>query len=133
MSALEAPKDGYTWTAGAAQDLGRLRNAGVAQDPHYRLEPVPANVANVEVLSVNANAPYKTAKELLDAMAAQPGKISVATAGIHRPAIPPWKRSSTPPASNIARSPMTAAIRRWSPPSPGRPRSPPNRRSNRPT
>jgi tripartite-type tricarboxylate transporter receptor subunit TctC len=39
-------------------------------------------VANVQVIGVNAKAPYQSAKELLDAMKAQPGKISVATAGI---------------------------------------------------
>src|SRR4249919_2367283 len=28
-TALEAPKDGYTWTAGAAQDLGAYRTLGM--------------------------------------------------------------------------------------------------------
>ncbi len=40
------------------------------------------NVANVQVIGVNAAAPYKNAKELLDAMKAKPGQISVATAGV---------------------------------------------------
>jgi tripartite-type tricarboxylate transporter receptor subunit TctC len=68
-SALEAAKDGYTWTAGAAQDLGAYQTLG-------------SLVANVQVIGVNAKAPYQSAKELLDAMKAQPGKISVATAGV---------------------------------------------------
>jgi len=34
------------------------------------------------VIGVNPKAPYQNAKELLDAMKAQPGKISVATAGV---------------------------------------------------
>lgn len=80
-SALEAPKDGYTWTAGAAQDLGAYQTLGSLNAPitdwHLFL-----SVANVQVIGVNPKAPYQNAKELLDAMKAQPGKISVATAGV---------------------------------------------------
>ena len=80
-SALDAPKDGYTWTAGAAQDLGSYETLGMLKtkisDWHIFL-----NVANVQVIGVNAAAPYKNAKELLDAMKAKPGQISVATAGV---------------------------------------------------
>jgi tripartite-type tricarboxylate transporter receptor subunit TctC len=81
MSALDAPKDGYTWTAGAAQDLGAYETLGSLKtritDWHLFL-----SVANVQVLSVNPKSPYTTAKELVDAMTANPGKISVATAGV---------------------------------------------------
>lgn len=80
-SALEAPKDGYTWTAGAAQDLGAYQTLGSLNssiaDWHLFL-----SVANVQVIGVGPNTPYQSAKELLDAMKAQPGKISVATAGV---------------------------------------------------
>jgi tripartite-type tricarboxylate transporter receptor subunit TctC len=80
-SALEAPKDGYTWTAGAAQDLGAYETLGLLKtritDWNLYL-----NVANVSVISVNVNSPYKTVKELLDAMKAKPGQITVATAGV---------------------------------------------------
>ena len=80
-NALEAAKDGYTWTAGAAQDLGAYRSLGMLDtnlaDWHLFL-----HVANVPVVGVNANAPYKTMTELLDAMKAKPGQISVATAGV---------------------------------------------------
>ena len=80
-SALDAPHDGYTWTAGAAQDLGSYETLGMLKtkitDWHLFL-----NVANVQVIGVNANAPYKTAKDLLDAMKAKPGQIPVATAGV---------------------------------------------------
>jgi tripartite-type tricarboxylate transporter receptor subunit TctC len=41
------------------------------------------NVANVSTLSVNPSTPYKTANELIDAMRAKPGQISVATAGVN--------------------------------------------------
>jgi tripartite-type tricarboxylate transporter receptor subunit TctC len=80
-SALDAPKDGYTWTAGAAQDLGAYETLGMLKtrinDWHLFL-----NVANVQLLGVNPATPYKNAKELLDAMKAKPGQITVATAGV---------------------------------------------------
>ena len=80
-SALDAPKDGYTWTAGAAQDLGTYQTLGSLntsiKDWHLFL-----NVANIQVIGVNPKTTYNTAKELLDAMKAKPGQISVATAGV---------------------------------------------------
>jgi tripartite-type tricarboxylate transporter receptor subunit TctC len=80
-SALEAPKDGHTWTAGAAQDLGVYRALGMLEtnlaDWHLFL-----SVANVPLVGVNPNSPYKTMKDLLDAMKAKPGQITVATAGV---------------------------------------------------
>lgn len=80
-NAWEAPKDGYTWAAGAAGDLGTYVVLGMLDtkitDWHLYLD-----VANVAVVGVNADAPYKDFGELLSAMKASPGKISVATAGI---------------------------------------------------
>ncbi|MEO7393215.1 MAG: tripartite tricarboxylate transporter substrate binding protein [Ramlibacter sp.] len=79
--ALDAPKDGYTWTAGAAQDLGTYQTLGSLntsiKDWHLFL-----NVANIQVIGVNPKTPYNNAKDLLDAMKAKPGQISVATAGV---------------------------------------------------
>jgi tripartite-type tricarboxylate transporter receptor subunit TctC len=79
--ALDAPKDGYTWTAGAAQDLGSYETLGMLKtrisDWHLFL-----NVANVQLIGVNPNTPYKSPKDLLDAMKAKPGQITVATAGV---------------------------------------------------
>src|SRR5215211_2126717 len=80
-SALDAAKDGYTWAAGAAQDLGTDQTLG-SLDTSIKDWNLFLSVANVQVIGVNAKAPYQSAKELLDAMKAQPGKISVATAGI---------------------------------------------------
>jgi tripartite-type tricarboxylate transporter receptor subunit TctC len=81
MSALEAAKDGYTWTAGAAQDLGAYETMGSLKT---RLSDwnLFLSVANVSVLSVNPKTPYMNAKDVLDAMKAEPGKIPVATAGV---------------------------------------------------
>jgi tripartite-type tricarboxylate transporter receptor subunit TctC len=80
-SAMDAPKDGYTWTAGAAQDLGAYQALGSVntsiKDWHLFL-----NVANIQVIGVNPQRPWKNAKELLDDMKKRPGQISVATAGV---------------------------------------------------
>src|SRR3954464_1571869 len=80
-SALDAPKDGYTWTAGAAQDLGAYQSLGSVntsiKDWHLFL-----NVANIQVIGVNPARPWKNAQELLDDMKKRPGQISVATAGV---------------------------------------------------
>ena len=80
-SALDAPKDGYTWTAGAAQDLGAYESLGSVntsiKDWHLFL-----NVANIQVIGINPQRPWKNAKELLDDMKKRPGQISVATAGV---------------------------------------------------
>ena len=41
------------------------------------------SVANVSTLSVNPNTPYKSVDDLISAMKAKPGQVSVATAGIN--------------------------------------------------
>ncbi|MBI4274383.1 MAG: tripartite tricarboxylate transporter substrate binding protein [Rhizobiales bacterium] len=81
-NALEAPKDGYTWTAGAAKDLGTYIVSGLLDTKiaDWRLY---LSVANVSVLGVNPNTPYKSAQDIVNAMKAKPGQVSVATAGIN--------------------------------------------------
>ena len=79
-NAWDAPRDGYTWTAGAAQDLGAYQslgmlNAGI-KDWHLFL-----NVANVPVVSVNPSTSYQNIKQLIDAMKIKPD-LKVATAGV---------------------------------------------------
>jgi tripartite-type tricarboxylate transporter receptor subunit TctC len=80
-SALDAAKDGYTWTAGAAQDLGAYETLGMLQT---RIQDwnLFLSVANVQLVSVNPGTPYKTIGQLLDAMKAKPGAVTVATAGV---------------------------------------------------
>ena len=80
-SALDAAKDGYTWTAGAAQDLGAYETLGSLKTKVTDWN-VFLTVANIQVIGVNPATPYQNAKQLLDAMKANPGKISVATAGV---------------------------------------------------
>ena len=80
-NAWESPKDGYTWAAGAAQDLGTYQALGMldvpAKDWHLFL-----SVANIPVVGVNPATPYQNMTQLLDAMKAKPGEIKVATAGV---------------------------------------------------
>ena len=79
---LEAPKDGYTWTSGAAKDIGTYMVSGLLDTKvaDWRLYLA---VINVSVLGVNPDSPYKTAQDLVAAMKAKPGQVSVATAGIN--------------------------------------------------
>lgn len=79
-SVLDAAHDGYTWASGAAADLGTYKIQGmletVIQDWHLFLA-----VANIGVVAVNANTPYKTFDDLMAAFKAKPGQVKVATAG----------------------------------------------------
>jgi len=79
-NAMEAPKDGYTWTAGAAKQLGTYPLLGMlnskVDDFHLYL-----SVTNVSIVSVNPGTPYQSLKQLLEDMKARPGQVKVATAG----------------------------------------------------
>jgi putative tricarboxylic transport membrane protein len=81
-NALGAAADGYTWTSGAAKDIGTYVVSGLLDTKvaDWRLYLA---VANVSVLGVNPNSPYKTAADVVAAMKAKPGQVSVATAGIN--------------------------------------------------
>jgi len=79
-NAWDAPRDGYTWTAGAAQDLGVYQSLGMLnaglKDWHLFL-----NVANIAVVGVNPSTPWQNVGQLIEAMKAKPD-IKVATAGV---------------------------------------------------
>ena len=66
MNALSAPRDGYTWTAGAPKQLGTYPVLGLAQtkldDFHLFV-----SVTQVPIVSVNPSSPYKDFGQLLDA------------------------------------------------------------------
>lgn len=81
-NAMEAPKDGYTWAAGAAKDLGTYRVLGMVETG-IKDWNLYLNVAHIAVVGVNADAPYKTMTELLAAMKARPNAVPVATAGVN--------------------------------------------------
>ena len=78
---LSAARDGYTWTAGAAQDLGAYQTLGSVPAPISDWN-LYLTIANVAVLCVGASSPYKTVKDVIDAMGKRPNGISVATAGV---------------------------------------------------
>ncbi len=75
---MDAPRDGYTWTAGAAKQLGTYPVLGMinskVDDFHLFLA-----VTNVSIVSVNPNSPYQTFPQLLEAMKTK--QIAVSTAG----------------------------------------------------
>lgn len=77
-SAMDAPKDGYTWTAGAAKQLGTYPLLGMlnskVDDFHLFL-----SVTNVSIVAVNPSTPYQTLPQLLEAMKSK--TVPVATAG----------------------------------------------------
>jgi tripartite-type tricarboxylate transporter receptor subunit TctC len=81
-NALGANPDGYTWTSGAAKDLGTYAVSGLLDTKvsDWRLYLA---VVNVSVLGVNPNSPYKTAADVVNAMKAKPGQVAVATAGVN--------------------------------------------------
>src|SRR3954469_2794840 len=80
-SALDAAKDGYTWTAGAAQDLGAYQALG-SVNTSIKDWNLYLSVANIQVIGVNPGRPWQNAKQLIDDMKARPGQVSVATAGV---------------------------------------------------
>jgi tripartite-type tricarboxylate transporter receptor subunit TctC len=79
-NAMDAPHDGYTWAAGAAADLGAYKVRGLI-DSTLDDWVLYLTVANVSVMSVNADEPYQDFGELLQAFKDNPGQIPVATAG----------------------------------------------------
>jgi len=81
-NALEAPKDGYTWTSGAPKDLGSYKILGMV-DTTVQDWNLYLHLALPTIVSVPANSPYKDMNELLAALKAKPGAISVATAGVN--------------------------------------------------
>src|ERR671919_1820296 len=80
-SAWDAPHDGYTWAAGAAQDLG---NYPVLDMLDVTLDQwaLYLDVANVAVVGVNPDAPWQDFGALLEDLKARGSEISVATAGL---------------------------------------------------
>ena len=81
-AALDAPKDGYTWTAGAAKDLGTYIVTGSLktkiQDWHLYLA-----VANATVMSASNKATFKSFNDVVAAMKSKPASVTVATGGLN--------------------------------------------------
>ena len=80
-NALDAERDGYTWTAGAAADLATYKVQGMLDTDIRNDWHIFLSVANVSVVGVNAATPYKDFKDLLNAFKKKKGALTVATAG----------------------------------------------------
>ena len=79
---LDAPRDGYTWTSGAAKDLGTYQILGMI-DTNIRDWHLFLNISLPQVVAVQSSSPYKDFGDLLKAFKANPGKIKVSSAGIN--------------------------------------------------
>lgn len=81
-AAMDAAKDGYTWTAGAAKDLGTYIVTGSLktkiQDWHLYLA-----VANATVISANPKSKFKTFADVAKAMKSDSGSVTVSTGGLN--------------------------------------------------
>jgi tripartite-type tricarboxylate transporter receptor subunit TctC len=81
QAALDAGRDGYTWTANAIANNATYAVTGLIEATSIDDYQVYLSVANVPVVSVNADAPYKDFGELLAAL--QEGDVTVGTAGVN--------------------------------------------------
>lgn len=80
-AALDAPRDGYTWTANAIANNATYSVTGLVENTSIDDYHIYLHVANVPVVSVNADAPYKDFGELLEAM--KGSDVTVGTAGVN--------------------------------------------------
>lgn len=80
-NAWKAKHDGLTWAAGAAVDLGSYPVLGMLDVPieQWRLY---LHIANVAVVGANPDTGIDSFDALLAEMKKNPGKVSVATAGV---------------------------------------------------
>jgi tripartite-type tricarboxylate transporter receptor subunit TctC len=80
-NAVEAAKDGYTWAAGAASDVGTYRVLGLL-DTGLKDWHLFFAVANVTAVAANPNAPFKDFGQLLEALKSGGANVPIATAGL---------------------------------------------------
>lgn len=80
QAALDAPRDGYTWTANAVANNATYAISGLLEDTSIDDYEIYLHVANVPMISVNADAPYADFGALLDAMKSE--TVTVGTAGV---------------------------------------------------
>lgn len=80
-NALDAPKDGYTWAAGAATDVGTYRVLGLL-DTGIKDWHLFFAVANLTAIAANPNAPFKDFGQLLETLKTNGANVPIATAGL---------------------------------------------------
>lgn len=79
---LNAPRDGYTWTANAIANNATYAVTGLLEDTNIDDWHIYLSVANVPVVSVPADSPFKDFGELLEALKTRGNDVTVATAGM---------------------------------------------------
>jgi tripartite-type tricarboxylate transporter receptor subunit TctC len=80
---LNAPRDGYTWTANAIANNATYAVTGLLEDTNIDDWHVYLSVANVPVVSVPVDSEFEDFGQLLEALQSDAGRgISVATAGV---------------------------------------------------
>jgi tripartite-type tricarboxylate transporter receptor subunit TctC len=79
---LNAPRDGYTWTANAIANNATYAVTGLLEDTDIDDWHIYLSVANVPVVSVPADSEFEDFGQLLDALRERGNEITVATAGI---------------------------------------------------
>jgi tripartite-type tricarboxylate transporter receptor subunit TctC len=82
QAVLDAPRDGYTWTANAIANNATYAITGLVPNTSIKDYRVYLSVANIPVVSVNKDAPWKDMGELLEALKSAE-KPTVATAGVN--------------------------------------------------
>ena len=82
--AARAAPDGYTlfFPSGSVITANQHVYAKLNYDPEKDFVPVTKVVSGPQVVAVPASSPYKTIKELIDALKANPGKLTFGHAGI---------------------------------------------------
>lgn len=80
-AALDAPRDGYTWTANAIANNATYAVTGLVENTSIEDYVVYLHVANAPMVSVNADSPYQDFPALLEAM--KGSDVTVGTAGIN--------------------------------------------------
>jgi tripartite-type tricarboxylate transporter receptor subunit TctC len=79
---LNAPKDGYTWTANAIANNATYAVTGLVEGTDIDDWHIYLSVANVPVVSVPTDSEFKDFGQLLEALKERGQQITVATAGI---------------------------------------------------
>lgn len=80
-AALDAPRDGYTWTANAIANNATYSITGMIENTSIDDYEIFLHVANVPLVSVNVDSPYTDFNQLLDAM--KTSAVTVGTAGVN--------------------------------------------------
>ncbi|PZX17069.1 tripartite-type tricarboxylate transporter receptor subunit TctC [Palleronia aestuarii] len=80
-AALDAPRDGYTWTANAIANNATYAVTGLVEDTSIDDYHIYLHVANVPMVSVNIDTEFQDFPALLEAM--ETGSVTVGTAGVN--------------------------------------------------